>query len=98
MGATEDRLLDVWCQQGKPQDAGGIAGPGDSLVGGKLLNAIVLTIGKPAVPPVGPDQGVDQRDIRPRVAVRVHRLVGGERMVLRPEWRPSWAGVVPHLF
>ncbi len=74
MGAIEDRLLDVGGQQRQSQDAGRIAGAGDARVAGDLFNAILLALGQPVVPAVGPDQGVDQRDVRLCIAVRVHRL------------------------
>ncbi len=77
VGTVEDRLLDVRSQRDQSQNAGGIAGTGDPLVGGDLLDALVIAAGQPAVPAMGSDQGVDQRDVRLRVAVRVHRLAGG---------------------
>ncbi len=77
MGAVEDRLLDVRSQQDQSEDAGRIARAGNALVGCDLLYAIVLAPGQPAVPAMGPDKGVDQRDVRLHVAVRVHRLAGG---------------------
>jgi len=75
--AVEDRLLDVRGQQSQAQDTGGVAGAGDALIGGDLLDAAVLAPGQPAVPAMCTDQGVDQRDVRLRVAVGIHRLAGG---------------------
>ncbi len=63
MGTVEDCLLDVRSQQDRAQDAGRIAGAGDPFIGGNRLDALILAPGQPAVPAVGPDQGVDQRDI-----------------------------------
>ena len=50
VGTVKDRLLDVRSEQAQSQDAGRIAGAGDLLVAGDLLDAIVLALGEPAVP------------------------------------------------
>ncbi len=84
MSAVEDRFLDVQCKQDKSEDAGRIAGAGDAFVSGDLVDALVLALGQPAVPAMGPDQSVDQRDVRLRVAVRVHRLADGRKHGLAP--------------
>ena len=56
------------------QDSGGVAGACDPLIGCDLLDAFVLSLGQPAVPAMGPDQSIDQRDVRLHIAVRVNRL------------------------
>ena len=66
MGAVEDRFLDVGGQQGQAQDPRGVAGAGDALGRGEFLDAFVLAPGQPAVPPVGPDQGIEQGHVRVR--------------------------------
>ncbi len=78
MGAVEDRLLDVRGQKGKAQDTGRIVWAGESLVGCDLLDALVFAHGQPSVPAVGPDQGVDQRNVSLGITVRVDRLAAGD--------------------
>ncbi len=84
MGAVEDSFLDVRRRQGQAQDPRGVAGAGDALGLGEFLDALVFAPGQPAVPPVGPDQGVEQGHVRLLVAVRVHRLPGGREDDLAP--------------
>ncbi len=62
-------------QQRQAQNARGITGAGDALVGGDLPDAAILAPGQPSVPVVGPDQGVDQRDVRLRIAVGTYSHV-----------------------
>ena len=58
--------------------AGGITGAGDVLADCDLLGAWVLAVGEPAIPAMGPDKSIVQRDGRHRDAVGIHRLAGRE--------------------
>lgn len=95
MSAIDDRFLDVGSQQREPQNAGGVAGTGGPFLCSNFRDALELALSHSEVPMMCANQSIELRDVRFRVTVRNHWLVG-KRMGLRPEWHLSWVCRLPH--